>query len=316
MRYVVNALLAMALVGGTTLAADKVELTYKPDLKPGNVLRQLSDTNVDQTLTIGGQEIGTKLESHTATRETVGEKTSDGKTSLRGEFEFFIVDLQTPVGSVKFDSKSSNPDANKVQGPLAALNDLFTATSKAKWTATLNSKPEIEAIEFEGNPFEGLDPNVKTEVTPERFKQEFNTQLKRLPDGPVAVGDTWKRTEESQIGSGQVLKYEKEFKYAGPETKNGKTLDRIDVKTLSVDYSIKSGGPLPLKLDKSDLKVTSSEGQLLYDREQHIIKEQSEKVQIEGSLSFTINMNGQEAKLPGELKLTIESKQATEPQSK
>ncbi|MFO1091941.1 MAG: hypothetical protein U0992_01320 [Planctomycetaceae bacterium] len=315
MRSLVRLLLVAAMVGGAALADDKVELKFNPEFKTGNVVRQVGETKVDQTLTLAGQDIDTKVESFTATRETVGEATSDGKTTLGGEFEYFIVDLQTPVGTFKFDSANAS-GKDQAQGPLAPLYDVFEATSKAKWIATLNSKPEIESIEFDGNPFEGLDPNAKSEITPERFKQEFNTQLQRYPDGPVAVGDTWKRTEESQIGSGQVLKYEKEFKYLGSETKDGKTFDRIDVKTLSVDYSIGAGSQLPLTLNSSDLKITSSEGLMLYDRNLKQVTAQNENVQIEGDLEFTIKLNGQEQKLPGKLKLNIVSKQTTEPNAK
>lgn len=314
MQSLARLLFAAAIVGGTAFADDKVELTYKPEFKTGNVIRQLSETKVNQTLTLGGMDIDTKVVSNTATRETVGETTSDGKTKLTGDFEYFIVDLQTPVGKFTFDSGNAS-GKDQAQGPLAPLYDLFEATSKAKWIATVNSKPEIESIEFDGNPFEGLDPNVKSEITPERFKQEFNTQLKRFPDGPVAVGDIWKRTEESQIGSGQTLKYEKEFKYLGSETKDGKTLDRIDIKTLSVDYSIGAGSQLPLTLNSSDLKIASSEGLMLYDRNLKLVVEQNEDIQIEGPLEFTIKLNGQEQKLPGKLKLNIAGKQTTEPKT-
>jgi hypothetical protein len=180
----------------------------------------------------------------------------------------------------------------------------------------MNSTPEIESIEFVGNPFGDLDPNAAKEVTPQRFMDEYNNRLRHYPDGPVAVGDKWERTEEVQIGSGQMLKFKKEFTYLGTEEKSGTTFDKVGVKSLTVDYEIGEGGQLPLKLDESNLEVASSEGVLLYDRKLKMFTSEAEKLQIKGTLTFTIDINGQKQKFPGNLDLTIEAKQTSEPKSK
>lgn len=314
MRCIPRVLTALTLLIGAASAADKVELVHKPDFARGRVIRQVSEMKMDQTLVLGGMNIDTKVESFSATRETIGETTPDGKTRVHGEFEYFIANLETPVGNLSFDSGKTE-GASDTSPLLQPVYDLFQATSKAKWTAVVNSKPEIESIAFEGNPFDALDDSVKGEVTPERFMHEYNLQLRRLPGAPVAVGDTWQRTEEVNAGNGQTLTFEKEFKYLGPQTENGNTVDLVDVKTLSVDYAIGSGSQLPLKLDSSELTVTASEGRMTYDRRFRIVTRQTDKAQIGGKLAFTINVNGQDQKLPSELDLTIDSKLTTEPQA-
>jgi hypothetical protein len=314
MRQIARVVLAFVIAGGLSFADDKVELKYSPKYTTGQVVRSVTETKVDQTLVLAGMQIPTKVESFSATRDTVGEA-SDGKTKVHGEFEYFIVNLETPIGNFNFDSGKTDAPSN-APPQLQALNDLFKATSKSKWVATVNPTPEVEKIEFEGNPFEGLDESARSEITPERFQQQYNMMFRRFPDGPVAVGDTWKRTEESQLGNGQILRYEREFKYLGPKTENGKPAELIEMKTVGVQYEIGAGSQLPLKLNNSDLKVASSEGMLIFDRAFGTFISQTDKVEVEGTLEFTINLNGQEQKLPGELDLTIETKETSEPLSK
>jgi hypothetical protein len=229
---------------------------------------------------------------------------------VTSEFEYYIINLETPAGNYAFDSNS--PDASTAPAGLEGLDAMFKAMSTAKWIATFNDKPELESIEFLDEPFANLDEATKKEVSADRFKQEYVIQFGRFPGKPVSVGDKWTRTEELQIGAGQTLAFEKEFEYLGTEESSGRTFDRIGVKSLSIKYAIGDGSPLPFKLDDSDLKIASSEGVMLYDRELKTITNTSEKVTIEGPLTFSIDINGQNQKLPSELELTIESKSNSE----
>lgn len=307
---------ALGIAGGLCLAADKVEIAHKPDHKPGATVRDVSDTALAQSLTLAGMNIETEVESHSATQSTVVEQTSDGKTKLNGKFEYFIVSMDMPmIGKIAFDS-SKTADNPNVPEQLQPVMDMFRAVSRAEWEAVMTSKPEVESIAFIGNPFEGLDQNVATDVTPERFKVEANNRLRRYPDGPVAVGDKWERTEDVSVSGGQKLTFKKEFTYLGTEEKSGTTFDKIGVKSLTVDYSIGSDAKIPLKLEDSKLEIAASEGLLLYDRTLKMITSETEKLQIKGPLTFSIEINGKAQKLPGDLDLTIEVKQSSEPVTK
>jgi len=307
---------ALGLAGGLSLAADKVEIVHKPDLKPGVTTRDVTDTTLAQTLTLAGMNIETEVESHSATQSAVAEQTSDGKTRLNGKFEYFIVSMNMPmIGKIEFDS-SKTADNPNVPEPLQPVMDMFRAVSKAEWESVLNSKFGLESIAFIGDPFAGLDESVATDVTPERFKVEYNNRMQRYPDGPVAVGDKWERTEEVSVSGGQKLTFKKEFTYLGTEEKSGTTFDKIGVKSLSVDYTIGSDAKIPLKLEDSKLEIADSEGTLLYNRTLKMITSEAEKLQIKGPLTFSIDINGKPQKLPGELDLTIDVKQSSEPVAK
>ena len=60
-------------------------------------------------------------------------------------------------------------------------------------------------------------------------------------------------------------------------------------------------------MTKSDLKVESSDGQLLFDREAGAMIERSDKTRIKGDM--TLNVNGND--IPITLDLTLEAKTET-----
>ena len=65
-------------------------------------------------------------------------------------------------------------------------------------------------------------------------------------------------------------------------------------------------------MTKSDLKVESSEGTILFDREQGCVVESRDKTQIKGSMTFSAG--GME--LPGQLELSIQTNVQLQPAAK
>ena len=78
----------------------------------------------------------------------------------------------------------------------------------------------------------------------------------------------------------------------GTEKKGDKTLDKITSKATEVKYSMDPESQSPLKVTKSDLKIESSNGTILFDREAGCVVESKGKTQIKGSMTFMIQ--GQE----------------------
>ncbi|REJ93426.1 MAG: hypothetical protein DWQ34_10985 [Planctomycetota bacterium] len=306
-----SAFLASALcLAASTAAYAQVDLSYQPNLEPGDVIRSVTELKMEQNLVLGGMNVDTSVENFSATLETVGEPTAEGNTPFLTEFEYYIVNLTTPAGDYSFDSGS--PESATGAGELERLTDLFTALSKAKWTTVIADGPEVESIEFEGEPFADLEEDLAREAKPEKFRQDYEQLFARYPDEPVSVGDSWTRTETSELGGGQTFKIEKKFTYVGTEEVDGATVDKISVEALSVVYNIGPESPLPLKLEKSDLEVSDSEGMMIYDREQGRITDIEESMRIKGELNFSFEVNGQKTPLPGTIDLKIEGKQSGE----
>ena len=308
-RVVLAAALCLTASAG---AQAQVDLSYKPKLESGDVTRNVAELKMEQNLVLAGMNVDTSVESFSATLETAGEATADGNTPFATEFEYFIINLSTPVGDYSFDSGS--PEAAKGSGELNRLTDLFTALSAAKWTAVISDEPKIESFEFNGEPFADLDEELSRDATPERFIQDYEQRFGRYPDAPVSEGESWKRTEVTNLGSGQTFTIEKEYTYVGSEEVDGATVDKISVKAVSVEYDLGQGNPLPLTLEKSDLEFSESEGTLIYDRAQGRITSAHESMRIEGQLDFSINVNGQKMEFPGEIDLKIEASETVDVQ--
>ena len=142
------------------------------------------------------------------------------------------------------------------------------------------------------------DPHVREALTREAVQARDV-----LPDKPVNKGDRWQRTRVLHAGAGQILTFETYYEYAGTMEKGGKTLDKIDSFIGGVTYTLDPNSPLPLKLLKSDLKIDSSMGSVLFDREKGQIVESTSATRITGPITFSVN--GQE--LPAKLDLTMET---------
>jgi hypothetical protein len=108
---------------------------------------------------------------------------------------------------------------------------------------------------------------------------------------------------------GQTLTLETRYEYVGTEEKGGKTLDKITLKTTKVAYAMDPNTKSPLKVKSSDLKVTASEGTILFDRQAGSIFESVSKIRIEGDMKTEINA----MELPAKLDLTIENKTTLQP---
>ena len=130
-----------------------------------------------------------------------------------------------------------------------------------------------------------------------------------MPDEAVNVGDTWTRTEVWHIGQGQALTFEREYEYAGTVDEGGKSYDQIKVADKSVTFTLAPNPALPLTVTKSELKVDSSKGTLLFDREAGNVVKNDLKATIGGSM--TLSFGGQA--LPADLKLSLTRSASVEP---
>ena len=62
------------------------------------------------------------------------------------------------------------------------------------------------------------------------------------------------------------MDFKSQFTYEGTIERDGKTLDKITNKVLSVTFALDKS-PLPFSLKSSDLKAAESDGVILFDRE-------------------------------------------------
>jgi hypothetical protein len=288
------------LVAGLSQSAFAADLVFGPEYQAGEVYKSELEVAVDQTLTIAGMATETSTEQFLIMAETVEAADDDGAT-LSGLFE--TVQSEINIMGISYSFSSENPDASTPPAQLAPLADLLKQMAEAEWTATIDEDGHIESMEYSADSFANLDPALQTEVDLQKNIDDANQQAARLPGEGIEVGATWERTETMNLGSGQEFSIEREFTYAGPETVDGRQLERVDVKSLTVDFTIAPNPALPLSVKSSDLAIETTEGAFWYDPAMGTIVKSTESFHVTGDLELEIAGMA----LPSQLDLTITS---------
>ncbi|MCA9109220.1 MAG: hypothetical protein KDA52_04675 [Planctomycetaceae bacterium] len=300
MLRLLSCLVAVSVTASTEA---QVSLRYNPTVTQGTVIRTEAEIETSQTLTIAGMPLETGANNFATIVTTIGPSTATGGYTATGEYEVLQADLSLP-GGMKVAFNSNNPDVEPDNAQLAVIVDMLRAIAPAKWKLEMGADHKVLSAEYTGGPITGVSDIFKNDTDPERLKDRSNNEVSRYATEPVNPGETWTRTENHDLGSGQSFELEIEYTYAGPEEKDGHNLEKVTVKIHSAVLHVADNPASPAKVTESDLKVDSSEGTLWYDPEQNLYIETEQKFRVTGSL--TLSVNGME--LPGELDLTMKSK--------
>jgi len=256
-----------------------------------------------------------------ASRETssaVGKKRADSTVPVDEKVESLNVELSLPGGMmISYDSKDPH---GKVDNPqLAFLVEVYKLVSQLEYTVVLDGQNKVKAVEGTEKLLEKADAldemakqTIRSRLDAQRLKAQFEQSHANLPEVLARPGEPWERTEKLELGGGQTLTFHKKYEYAGNEKRGNATLEKINVKTTEVSYTMDPNSPSPLKVSKSDLKVESGTGTILFDREGGHVVTANGKIHIKGSMTFTTA--GQE--IPGEIDLTLESETELQPAAK
>lgn len=306
-KYLLSAL-CVAGMAATTRAQVKLE----PKYQEGSTVTVEATSKTHQVLTINGMDIETDAENVTTESRAVGRRKADGGLPVNVKVESLKADLNLNGQTISFDS--SAPPPKDVDPQLSFIVDIFRIVAGSTYTIELDAKDQVVSVEGVDKLIEKaaeLNPTaaemIKDQVSLERIRRDIQQDRARYPDILVREGESWDRTESQNLGGGQTLTFEKRYEYLGTTEKDGKTLDKIGVKVNSVTYAMEPNSASPLKVEKSDLKVESSDGTILFDREAGRAVEESLVTRIKGTLALSIM--GQS--LDGELDLTLDRHDTT-----
>ncbi len=290
-RLVLSGLIAFGLA--STALAD-VSLEYR--LTEGTHT-YVSGYTVDQTLTIAGMDLKTKAVVSSTVERSIGKRGPDGKVKIKHTQLGMKLDLTAPGGiTATFDS--DKPDAAMASNPaLQPTIDGLKALKGLVYSYTVTKSNVVESVEGVSALPEAIGDQFKLE----RVRQQFAQEVAALGDKPVKKGDRWLRMEQRDLGGGQVLHYETYYEYQGTVEKGGKTYDKVAIFISTAKLVVDAKGDVPAKVTKSDLKIESSTGSLLYDRERGIVVSREGSTRITGPL--TLDVMGME--LPAMLDLTM-----------
>ena len=301
---------------GARSSEAQVKLEYK--FPEGQKLTYKTTSKTSQILTLMGNAIETESKETVVNSSAVGKKRADSTVPVDQKVESLNVELSLPGGMmISYDSKDPH---GKIDNPqLAFLVDVYKLVSQLTYTVVLDGQNKVKAIEGTEKLLEKADAldemakqSIRSRLEAQRLKTQFEQSHSNLPEVLARPGEPWERTEKLDLGGGQTLTFHKKYEYAGNEKRGNATLDKINVKTTEVSYTMDPNSPSPLKVNKSDLKVESGTGMILFDREGGHVVTSNGKIHIKGSMTFTAA--GQE--IPGELDLTIESGTELQPEAK
>jgi hypothetical protein len=288
----------------TTQAQVKLEYKFPEHTK----LTYKTKSKTRQVLTLMGNEIESEEDSTTVTSRTAGKRRGDSSLPIDEKVESLRVALSYPGGiNVNYDSSDPNVKINNPE--LAFLGDVFKLVSQTAYTVVLDDKNKVKAIEGTEKLLEKtekLDDKaqeiIKGHFDSQKLKTKFEQVLQVLPDVLARSGEPWERTELLEIG-GQTFTFRKKYEYAGSEKKGDKTLDKITSKIIEVAYKQDPDTKSLLKVKKSNLKVESSAGTVLFDREAGRAVSTKGKLHIKGDMTFSVN----DMELTGALDLKIDA---------
>jgi hypothetical protein len=294
----------------------QVKLEYK--FPEGQKLTYKTTSRARQVLTFGGMNMNAVKRETKVWSRSVGKRNGDSTLPIEEKVESLRVEYTFP-DERRLTLDSSEPRFKIDDEQLAFLGDVVKLESQNAYTVLLDKQKKLKAIEGTEKLKERIqkleNPVVReelySEVGADRLKRKFEQVLLGLPDAPVRTGEPWERTEILEI-NGKAFTVRKKYEYQGTEKKGDKTLEKIICKLLDVKYDVDPDSKLPMKVTKSDLKVESSEGSILFDRDSGHVASAAEKFRIKGNMTYT----GGGADQAGGFELSFDSNTQLQPQPK
>jgi hypothetical protein len=291
------------LMLGMLAAACPGQVTLKNKFHEGSSQVIETTARTEQSLTINGMAIDTASDTRATTKTSVGSRDTEGKVRVKEKPE--SLQISVDVMGMKYEFDSANPD-NKGGSPLEILRDVHKALMRRTTTIVFDKSDKAVAIETDEDTLGTLPAEVQTlvksQLDPEHLKAEANDAIDQIKHDPVNKGDTWQRVKSTNFGAGQVMDFKTEYTYDSTIEKDGRSLDKITSKNLSVTFAL-DNSPLPFTLKSADLKSPESEGLILFDRERGQVVESTSKVRVTGDIIFLLNGND----LPAKLDLKMQS---------
>jgi hypothetical protein len=297
--------LRMAAVAGVGLLAPagpaaaraqaQAEVKLEARFPEGQTLRYQIRTSMNQQAKGLGMEMPSNLNRTVVRSEAIGQRRGDSGLPIAVKVESIRERQRLPAGlDVSYDSKEAT---TKVANPdLDFFKDLYRVEGRVAYTVVLDGRNKVKAIEGADAlqaQVDKIDPRaadlLRSRLAADALGQEFEQAhaLGALPDGPVKPGASWERTEALDRGAGLELVLRKKYEYAGTEKKGDKALDKITAKVLEAKYLQDADSSAPVKLTKSEVKVSASEGTILFDREAGRLVEARQRVELSGNLTFS-----------------------------
>lgn len=214
----------------TACAADgaQAEKVFRWKLKPGETLKYHMVQDMAQNIRAGENQppiaLSTKMAMDLVWK--IDAVDDQGVISLDQTIERIQVKLQSAQGvMLEFDSAA----AKEPEGMAKMIAPVFEAMVKKPFRVKMTSRGELKEVKLPQGMLESMTKTAGIQMgnlVSEDSMKQFGL-MSVFPEGPVAPGKTWTQetTMKNPVTGNQVVKTT--FRYEGPETRDGKTLDKI-----------------------------------------------------------------------------------------
>jgi hypothetical protein len=291
----------VGLVGGAGQAFGQAKLEWK--LTPNSTWVNEIEVETRQTLKIAGMNVDSESRSKQTQRSTVGER--DGLNRLKVKQKLEQMQVTMKQQGLQFDFDSRSPD-EKGSSQLEVLRPLYKSLLALESDLVYDKDNQPVDVEFDQQFLNSLDANVqaqiRSQIDPANQKRGLKQLSERFPPTAVAKGDTWERTEMTDLGGAQTMKVRRSYTHEGLEEHEGRPCVKLTMKVLSVELSAE-GGTTPVKIKPTELKSDGSDGVSWFDVQLGDVVEERQTLKAVGPLKLEIN--GME--LPAELDLEMKT---------
>jgi hypothetical protein len=280
----------LCLAASPSLATEPVLLRYK--FARGDQLIYRNTHEEKQNQTILDMKLDSTTKQEVVTSQVVDEIDGDGNAILKTKDVRRKTNMDGQQGKFDFDSKSTERDTASETG--AAITPYLERLTGSEYLVKVT--PRGTVVEVKGfaeliadlvkdNAYGALLAGVI--VDNDGAKHTAQEQLVTFSEKPVAPGDTWEDSIETDLKNIGKLKATATYTYEGDDKVGGRKTVRIGVKTdLTIDLDLDVPGA---KITGS-MSTTSSEGTVQFDPAAGRIISAKHKISMSGRLN--VNAGG------------------------
>jgi hypothetical protein len=223
------ALVLAVFAAGTARAEKLLRLKFKP----GDVGTEQIVQEMNQTLRPAGDAPPVIMTTMQTMDLTVKVEAADeqGTATVTQTIERMQVKIQSAQGVLlEFDSA----EGKEPEGMAKMLTPMLETMLKKPMRLQLTTRGEVRDMKLPQGMLEGMNKvggggQAGNLFSPDWMRQM--TELAVLPEEPVKPGDTWTRTTPMKAPELGAQTAESTFCYEGPETRDGRTLEKITFST-------------------------------------------------------------------------------------
>lgn len=287
-RWGVVGLLVLACMGESYAGA----ATLRWKFQPGETLHYVMDQKTITAVKGGPQDIKSTMSQTIDMEWAVKEVGADGQASLTQTITRVRTKIESGlIAAFEFDSN----EAKDPEGPIAAnLAPLLRALVGAEFAFKMTPEGELTDIKVPAKVLDALKKSGTLGGNTGMFSEEGMKNMVResslaLPKEELEKGKSWTRQTKIPMPPLGTMTLDKNYTYQGPETKDGKNLERINLAT-KVDIQLTPANNI-------EMKVQSQEGQgsFFFDNASGRVAESNVSEKIE--MVFKIKVADQEQEM-------------------